>query len=140
MTNTEARKQRKSIAEDVQNGLPVAEAARKYARSLSYVYLACKEHDVKHQCLFPTTQQKVGKFTILKTILLNQHNSLAQIAKELNISKQRVGQIYREAKQINFPGLENLPEHNRGRRPHSTKKTTTKKTTTYKTKIQSRSK
>lgn len=100
MTHAERRERRKQIAETIKSEmLTLSTAAKRFKVCLRLCEMACIEHGVK-PFREPPNRVSANSFSILKRLLDGARQ--VDLARELNITKQRVGQIATNAKRAGF--------------------------------------
>lgn len=85
---------RETIAEDVEGGLSLSEAAKKHDVSERTVYLACRENDTA-----PPVGRGGSTLLIYKE-LRSTGKKPTKVARELGVSVQRVHQVWRDAREL----------------------------------------
>lgn len=96
MTHLQRANRRQRIAQAVRRGATIAEASQEFCVSFRTVQQSCRENGVEYPKAppIPTSMTKVGIFPILAR-LCNSSTRLHLIARELGVTAQRVGHIYR---------------------------------------------
>lgn len=87
MTHVESRERREKAVQDVKEGLSVHEAAAKYGLTVGVIEKACCAAGVRSRDYGVNNYEIIAK-------LLKTKSSLAEIARESSVSRQRVHQIY----------------------------------------------
>jgi hypothetical protein len=103
MTHKEKREIMKQAALDLEKGLSKEEVALKYGKSIDWVRLVAKEHNID---LIHKNRGRI-KYNSLKIVkeLYDSNKSMRKIGEENRVSEQRVQQIYEMARMIDIPGL-----------------------------------
>ena len=97
MTRAEKKERRRRIAQAVTDGWTVGQAAAYFGVSYPTAYEACREHDV-----VMVTPKLPSCWSILADFF-DAGMPMNSIAEKHNVSRQRVYQIYDEAKQYGIP-------------------------------------
>jgi len=114
MTRQERRKRREKIARDVQRGTAVALVAERHGVSFASVHIACRKHGVRvPDPRLEFSKTKAGALAILADLRNRDNESVRDIARKLNVTHQRVYQVYKEAKAL---GLDPGPPTKQSRR------------------------
>ncbi len=104
MKHKESRILKALIIIDVKKGLTIEEIAKKYSKTNDYVYNVCNRNCVKPVSNIKQNYIKFTTFQILKE-LFDINTSMTDIGKKFNVSRQRIWNIYNDAKKAEIPGL-----------------------------------
>jgi transposase len=101
MTHAERRDRRKAIAEDARAGMGVAELVEKYGVCYGVVHRACADEGVRilksrAHPLSATTYHVLAE-------LFRPGVSLRTVSEKFHVSRERVHQIYRNARDAGIP-------------------------------------
>lgn len=121
MTHEERAARRKQIAEYVRERLhehdPCGGAAQAFGVGLHTVYNACDEHGVPRPKKTGNTGGEIkrpGTLAIIARLCIGDE-TLTEIAESVGITKQRVSQIYTEARDAGIPVRVRAPGVNRSK-------------------------
>ncbi len=100
MTREERATRRLRIAQAVEGGLTIAQAAKDFKVSRIHVRTSCVEHGVP----IPRQKPRWGIGQSLKIAAALQQGDpavgFAAVARHLNVTRERVRQVYREARRV----------------------------------------
>jgi len=92
MTHEERRKRREDIRRSAMSGKALSEISAEFGLDYDYVKKVCRGIKTRHE----THPKAATSFEILAD-LLNTSQSLSEVARKFQVSRQRVHQIYKEA-------------------------------------------
>jgi hypothetical protein len=95
------QKRNELIKQDLLNNIPSQDILKKYNLTKYNLYQICRNNNF---ILIKSLRVKIKTFSILAD-LFDINLTYYDIAKKYGITRQRVGQIYLEAKKANIPGL-----------------------------------
>lgn len=98
MTRQDQFERRLKMAQEVALGTDVGLICRTYKVTIVTLQAACKEHSVKWPRQYSGTSGTTVRAFTMYRLLIETTMSYAEIAKEVNVTKQRVGQIVRDAR------------------------------------------
>ena len=106
MTHEQRRKRRERIARAVRHGTSAPTVAEQFGVCFSTVHVACREHGVRvPDPRLEFSKTKAGALAILADLRNRDNESVRDIARKLNVTHQRVYQVYKEAKALGLdPG------------------------------------
>ncbi len=91
------------IALDIKKGLTATELAKKYNVRVDYIHNVCSRNHFKLARSDKVNNPKFTTFQILKELYNNE--SMTKIARQFNVTRTRVYQIYKNARDAELPGL-----------------------------------